>query len=74
MTIMRPIPSALVKFKTPLFGTITNTADLGGDIAVIGKKQQQECCITPLLNRSNNQRINWTGDWCNILAIVPKYT
>jgi hypothetical protein len=28
MTIMRPIP--LVKFKAPLFGTITNTADLGG--------------------------------------------
>ena len=49
MTIMRPIPSALVKFKTPLFGTIT--ADLGGDIGVIGKKQQQESCITPLISR-----------------------
>lgn len=51
MTIMRPIPSALVKFKTPLFGTIINTADLGGDIGVIGKKQQQESCITPLISR-----------------------
>jgi hypothetical protein len=30
MTIMRPISSALVKFKTSLIGTITNTTDLGG--------------------------------------------
>jgi hypothetical protein len=34
MTIMRPIPSALVKFKTPLFGTITNTLDLGGKTVI----------------------------------------
>lgn len=34
MTIMRPIPSALVKFKTPIFGTITNTSDLGGKTVI----------------------------------------
>ena len=34
MTIMRPIPSALVKFKTPLFDIITNTANLGGKTVI----------------------------------------
>jgi hypothetical protein len=34
MTIMRPIPSALVKFKTPLLGTITNTSELGGKTVI----------------------------------------
>ena len=34
MTIMRLIHSALVKFKTPLFDIITNTANLGGKTVI----------------------------------------
>gem|GEM_PF-5791174 len=81
MTIMRPIPSALVRFNTPLFDTITNTANLGGKTVIslyLKKTTTRELYnginFPALPNRSNNQRINWTGDWCNILAIVPKYT
>ena len=80
MTIMRPIPSALVKFKTPLFDTITNTANLGGktDITVFGEKTTTRELYNgirfPRLFNRNNNRINWTGDWCNILTFVPKYT
>jgi hypothetical protein len=51
MTIVIPIPSALVWFKTPLFDTITNTANLwkNSDIAVFGKKQRQESYIAALI-------------------------
>ncbi len=53
-TIMGPIPSALVKFKTPLIGTITNTTDLGGKTVIslsLEKKQQHESCITALISQ-----------------------
>jgi hypothetical protein len=54
MTIMRLIPSALVKFKTPLFDTITNTANLGGKTVIslsLEKKQRQVSYITALVSQ-----------------------
>ena len=53
MTIIRPIPSALVRFNTPLFDTITNTANLGGKtvISLYLKKQRQESYITAFVSQ-----------------------
>jgi hypothetical protein len=53
-TTMRPIPNALVEFKTPLMGTIANTTDQEGNTMIslsLEKKQQQGNCMTGLISQ-----------------------
>jgi hypothetical protein len=49
---IRAIPNALVEFKTPLTGTVSNTTDQDGDALIsltLEKKPQPESCIDSLL-------------------------
>lgn len=49
---IRAIPNALVEFKTPLTGTVSNTTDKEGGAVIsltLEKKPQPESCIGTLL-------------------------